>query len=222
MVGVYIALSEFARKKFIAGGLPPERIIVKPNFLSSDPGMGEHAGKFGLLVGRLAPEKGLDILLKAWVQVGQRFRLKIIGGPVPGERPALECIEWLGPRDKARVYAEMKDASFLVFPSESYENCPITIIEAYATGLPVIASSLGSTAEMVVDHQTGRHFQAGSPVDLAAKVEWATAHSQDLAAMARRARQEFELKYSAVGNYLRLMEIYSVARVRNESALVER
>jgi glycosyltransferase involved in cell wall biosynthesis len=213
-VGVYIALSEFSRKKLIAGGLPAERIVVKPNFLSSDPGVGEHAGNYGLFVGRLAPEKGIGVLLQAWGQVGQHVRLKIIGGPLSREIAVSPHIDWLGAQPKQRVYAEMKAASFLVFPSECYENCPMGIIEAFATGLPVLASGLGSAAEMVTDHQTGLHFRAGDPMDLAAKVQWATTHPQDLAAMGLRARQEFERKYSKEGNYLRLMEIYSIATAR--------
>jgi glycosyltransferase involved in cell wall biosynthesis len=212
-VGIFIALSEFSRQKFIAGGLPPEKIVVKPNFLISDPGGGEHKGRFGLFVGRLSAEKGLDVLQRGWGLLGQDFHLKIIGGPLSGEGlgPVPVRVEWLGPQPKERVFLEMKDASFLIFPSECYENCPMTIIEAFATGLPVIVSDQGSAAEMVVDHQSGRHFRTGDPVDLAAKVDWAVTHSDDMAAMGLRAREEFETGYSATGNYARLMEIYRLA-----------
>jgi glycosyltransferase involved in cell wall biosynthesis len=209
-VGVFIALSEFSRLKFIAGGLPPEKIVVKPNFLISDPGWGEHKGKFGLFVGRLSPEKGLEVLQRAWGLLSQDFHLKIIGGPLSreGPGPTPGRIEWLGPQPKERVFLEMKDASFLVFPSECYENCPMTIIEAFATGLPVIVSGQGSAAGMVGDYQSGRHFRAGDPADLAAKVEWAFGHADEMAAMGRSARQAFESGYSAAGNYAQLMEIY--------------
>jgi glycosyltransferase involved in cell wall biosynthesis len=210
-VGIYIALSEFSRQKFIAGGLPPEKIFVKPNFLVSDPGLGGHMGRFGLFVGRLAPEKGLDVLQRAWGLLGQDFHLKIIGGPLHAEPPASPSIQWLGPHPKKRVYAEMKEASFLLFPSECYENCPMTIIEAFATGLPVIVSGGGSAAEMVRDHQNGLHFVAGNSADLAAKVNWALTHGAEMAAMGRYARQDFEAEYSARRNYTRLMEIYRLA-----------
>jgi glycosyltransferase involved in cell wall biosynthesis len=211
MVDAYIALSEFSRHKFVAGGLPPDRIVVKPNFIGSDPGVGKHTGKFGLFVGRLAPEKGVGVLQKAWGRIGQHTRLKVIGSPVDGENPASQSIEYLGPQPKERVYAEMKEASFLVFPSECYENCPMTIIEAFATGLPVIVSGLGSAAEMVLDHQAGLHFRAGDSSDLAAKVEWVTTHPEDLVAMGQRAREEFNQKYTAEGNYSQLMDVYRFA-----------
>lgn len=210
-VGIYIALSEFSRQKFIEGGVPSEKIVVKPNFLMRDPGQGEHLGRFGLFVGRLSSEKGLDILQGAWRLLGDNFPLKIIGGPLSGEENESKSIQWLGPQPKERVYAEMKAASFLVFPSECYENCPMTIIEAFATGLPVIVSGRGSSAEMVRDQQTGCHFRAGDPVDLAAKVEWALTHAHELAAMGLSGRREFEAQYSATRNYAQLMEIYSLA-----------
>jgi len=212
-VGVFIALSEFSRRKFIAGGLPPEKIVVKPNFLISDPGRGGHKGKFGLFVGRLSPEKGLEVLQRAWGMLGQDFNLKIIGGPLSRERSGSTAgpIEWLGVQPKERVFSEMKDASFLIFPSECYENCPMTIIEAFATGLPVIVSGRGSAAGMVTDYQSGRHFRAGDPADLASKVEWALGHPDEMAAMGRSARQAFEGVYSAPENYARLMEIYRLA-----------
>ncbi len=207
-VGAYIALSEFARSKFVAAGLPAAKIFVKPNFLISDPGAGDHAGQFGLYVGRIAPEKGVGVLQKAWDLVGQACRLKIIGGPIPDVRSASPSIEWLGPLPKERVFAEMKAASFLVFPSECYENCPMTIIEAYAAGLPVIVSGEGSAAEMVQDGRTGWHFQASDPADLAAKIRLAVADAHGRAAFGRAARHEFERGYSGERNYARLMEIY--------------
>lgn len=211
VVGRYIALSEFSRRKFIAGGLPSDKIVVKPNFLVTDPGVGGHAGKFGLFVGRLSPEKGLDVLLRAWGLLSRDFPLKVIGGPLSKEQAGPSSVEWLGRQPRERVCAEMKDASFLVFPSVWYECCPMTIIEALAVGLPVIVSDCGSAAEMVADYENGRHFRAGDPADLAATVEWALTHEDDMAAIGRAARREFETSYSAPGNYAQLMEIYRLA-----------
>ena len=65
-VDAYIALTEFGRQKFIAGGLPAEKLAVKPNFVDSDPGPGTGAGGYAIFVGRLSPEKGVETLLKAW------------------------------------------------------------------------------------------------------------------------------------------------------------
>ena len=211
VVGAYIALSDFSRGRFIKGGLPPQKVFVKPNFLRHDPGMGGHAGNFGLYVGRISPEKGLGVLQKAWELVGGQCRLKILGGPIPDERSQSSSIEWLGHQPKERVFSEMRDASFLVFPSECYENCPMTIIEAYASGLPVIVSDRGSAAEMVKPGSTGWLFRSGDPADLASKVLTALADPERRASAGRQAREEFERRYTRDQNYDRLIEIYRFA-----------
>ena len=219
-VDVYIALTEFARKKFIEGGLPAEKIVVKPNFVYPDPGPKDfRAGDYALFVGRLSPEKGLFTLLKAWRKV-KNIPLKLAGdGPL---RENLENflvrndlggkVEFLGRRPREEVIQLMHRARFLVFPAEVYENFPMSIAEAFATGLPVIASRLGAMVELVDEGRTGLLFEAGNPEDLAAKVEWAWTHPQEMAEMGREARREYEAKYTAERNYEMLMEIYRRVR----------
>ena len=105
----------------------------------------------------------------------------------------------------------MQKARVVIVPSVCYETGPLTLIEAFACGTPVIAANLGSMAERVKDHQTGLLFRPGDPTDLAAKVRWAFDHPQELAAMRVAARREFEEKYTAERNYKMLMEIYDLA-----------
>lgn len=213
-VNIYVALTEFSRHKFIEGGLPADRIMVKPNFLYVDPGLGNHAGEFALFVGRLSPEKGVHTLVKAWQQLSRGLPLKVVGdGPVRGaigQSPA--NVEWLGYLPKDRVISLMKQAAFLILPSEWYESFPVTLLEAFATGLPVIASGHGALAEIVRDGGTGRLVRPGDAADLASKVEWALDHREEMSAMGRRARLEFEAKYSPERNYEMLMRIYLAAR----------
>jgi len=206
----YIALTEFMRRKFIEGGFPPDRITVKPNFVAPDPGMGEHNGDYALFVGRLSAEKGVQTLLRGWEHLHGSVPLKIAGaGPLrtlADTAPA--CIEWLGQRSRPEVLALMRQARVLIFPAEWYEGFPLTIAEAFATGLPVVASRLGAMAELVQDGCTGLLFNPGDPVDLAAKVAWAFAHREELADMGHRARGEFRSKYTAERNYKFLSDIY--------------
>jgi glycosyltransferase involved in cell wall biosynthesis len=216
-VDLYIALTAFARRKFIEGGLPREKLVIKPNFVYPDPGVKEGSGGYALFVGRLSPDKGLRILLRAWRRI-QGIPLKIVGdGLLMDEVRAfvqeqqLGNIEVLGRRPRQEVLALMQGASFLVFPSEWYECFPVTIAEAFACGVPVVASSLGAMAEIVHDGRTGLHFKPGDPEDLAAKVEWAWGHSEGMAVMRREARAEYEGKYAAGRNYQRLIEIYQMA-----------
>jgi glycosyltransferase involved in cell wall biosynthesis len=213
MVDRFIALTEFAKQKFIEGGFPPEKISVKPNFVHPDPGPGEGRGGYALFVGRLSPEKGLGTLLMAWEHLGGKVPLKIVGdGPLAPEvqeaQKRIPGVEWLGRKAPEEVYALMGEASFLVFPSEGYEGFPKVLAEAFAKGLPVLSSALGSQGSIVDHGRTGLHFRPGDPEDLAAKVEWLLAHPNELARMRKEARAEYEAKYTAEQNYVQLMAIY--------------
>lgn len=212
-VDIYIALTEFARNKFIEGGLPAEKIVVKPNFVHPDPGSGPGGGRYALFVGRLSAEKGLKTLLAAWEQLNGRVPLKILGdGPQAAEvqqaTKRIPGIEWLGQRNRTEVYTLMDEATFLVFPSIWYEGFPMVLAEAFAKGLPVISSELGSQGSIVENGRTGLHFRPGDPEDLAAKVEWAWTHPGEMRDMSHAARAEYEAKYTAERNYHMLMDIY--------------
>jgi glycosyltransferase involved in cell wall biosynthesis len=217
-VDVYIALTEFARRKFIEGGLPAEKIVVKPNF-TSDPGIGRHDGGYVLFVGRLSPEKGVDVLFNAWDAVHRRHphvRLKVAGtGPLENllsDPPA--GIDWLGWQSGASVRQLMQDASLLVMPSKWYEGFPMTIVEAFATGLPVAASGIGSLAELVRDGETGRLCRPGDPRELADVLGSMIMAPGVLAEMGANARRDYENRYTLQQNYHQLTAIYSQAVAR--------
>jgi glycosyltransferase involved in cell wall biosynthesis len=217
MVDVYIALTKFARQKFIEGGLPAEKIVVKPNFVHPDPGAGAGQGGYALFVGRLSVEKGLETLLTAWERSQIQVPLKIVGDGPLSDRVAKAAagsslIQWLGRRPMAEVHQLMGAAMILIFPSQWYETFGRVAVEAFAKGTPVIAANIGAIAELVEHGRTGRHFCPGNPEDLAAQIEWVIAHPQALAKMRREARCEFESKYAVEDNYKRLMEIYALAR----------
>lgn len=218
-VDVYIALTEFARRKFIEGGIPAEKIAVKPNFANPDPGPGEGKGGYALFVGRLSEEKGVGTMLRAWEILGDRIPLKVVGaGPlaerVSGAVERLSGVEWMGQIPGEQVTELMKDAAFLVFPSTLYEVLPLVIVEAFATGLPVIASDIGNVSSLIDHGRIGLHFRLGDGEDLAAQVGWALSHPDELCRMRREARAEFKAKYTAQRNYERLMEIYEMAAGR--------
>jgi glycosyltransferase involved in cell wall biosynthesis len=215
-VNCFIALCEFSRKKFIEGGIPAEKIVVKPNFVYPDPGCRAQSGEYVLLyIGRLSREKRALTLLTAWQRLPVRIPLRIIGaGP---EREVLEAsakrfslvdVRFLGQLPHEEVLADLKGARCLVFTSAWYENFPMTIAEAFACGVPVIASRLGAMEEIVAHGRTGLHFTSGDAEDLAQKVEWAWTHPERMAEMGREARREYETKYTAEKNYPLLMDIY--------------
>jgi glycosyltransferase involved in cell wall biosynthesis len=215
-VDAYIALTDFARDKFIQGGLPAQKVFVKPNFVDPDPGAGAGTGGYALFVGRLSVEKGIDVLLAAWAQLGTKIPLKIVGdgslaSDVTTATQQLPGIEWLGRRSMDDVYALMQNAQFLIFPSKWYEGLPRTLIESFACGTPVIAANLGAMSSFVEPYETGLHFQPGNVEDLISQVEWAISHPDRISAMRQNTRTEFESKYTPSANYQQLAKIYEQA-----------
>jgi glycosyltransferase involved in cell wall biosynthesis len=216
-VDLYIALTEFARQKFLQGGLPPDKIVLKPNFVAPDPGMRQGSGDYALFVGRCVPEKKMLTLLEAWQHV-YGMPLKLVGSGLEPEtvrhmirQYRLEDVEFLGQRPREEVFALIKQARFLVFPSEWYETFGMVLIEAFACGVPVIASRLGAIEEIVQAGQTGLLFTPGDATDLAVKVRWAMDRPEALVAMGQKARQVYEAKYTAAQNYTLLLDIYTRA-----------
>jgi glycosyltransferase involved in cell wall biosynthesis len=211
----YIALNEFCRAKFVQGGLPAHKLVVKPNFVE-DPGpaaFDESMPRQGLLfVGRLSPEKGLDALAEAARSLPPAS-VRVAGiGPAETALSGLAALTALGSLPAASVAEEMSRAVALVLPSIWYENFPRTLVEAFAAGLPVVASRIGALAELVEEGATGLLVNPDDAVDLAAKLQWALGHPQAMAEMGRKARRVYEALYSPAVNHAQLLAIYEQAR----------
>ena len=215
-VDAFIVLTEFARRKFIEGGLPAEKLVLKPNFLYPDPGPSERSQGYALFVGRLSPEKGVETLLAAWRKLVDPPTLRLVGtGPLsPDVSDAVsdsEDLEYLGHKPAPEVMELIAGAQFLVVPSIWYETFGLVIVEAFAKSKPVIASRLGAMGELVQDGHTGLLFEPGNSDDLATKLAWAIEHSEEMRVMGKNARAVYLQNYTAKGNYDRLMEIYNTA-----------
>lgn len=217
-IDLYIALTEFAKTKFVEGGFDPAKLRVKPNFVGGDPEKGTGAGGYALYVGRLAEEKGIGTMLNAWADESA-IPLKIVGdGPLAGKVAAAaersSAVSWLGRRERAAVLSLMKEAAFLVFPSSWYEGLPTVIIEAFACGLPVIASRLGGTADLLEPGRTGLYFEPGNASDLRQKVNLLSENSELLVNMRPKARHRYETSYTPQVNYQLLISLYEEALTR--------
>lgn len=225
-VGRIIAVTHFSRRKMVQAGLPADQVVVKPNFVYPDPGEGSGPRDYALFVGRLSPEKRVATLLNAWSKLGERIPLKIAGdGPDRAalERQARESnlknVEFLGRLPRPTTIEMIQGARFLLFPSEWYEGFPVTICEAFACGTPVICSRLGAMEEVVSDGETGFHFEPGAADQLADRASWAWNRPDEMRRMGRRARREFESKYTAESNYPMLMNIYESVMDRDAVAV---
>lgn len=213
-VDIYIALTEFARQKFIEGGLPAEQVVVKPNFVSTHIEPGTHAGGYALFVGRLIPQKGVKTLLQAWHLLGNTIPLKVVGR---GELETLfendlpQGVEYLGALPREQVLDLMQNATLLVFPTEWYETFGLVVIEAFTTGLPVVASSIGGVVEIVKDGVSGWHFKPGDAEDLAHTVQVAWSDQIELQRRGKLARKQYEEYYSVAKNHELTMNVYQTA-----------
>jgi glycosyltransferase involved in cell wall biosynthesis len=210
----FIVLTDLAKRTFIAGGLPAERICVKPNWVPRPPGLDRTHREGALFVGRLDEQKGVRVLLEAWKDLD--CPLKIIGdGPLEDlvRQSGNDRIVYLGRQPRGTVQREMQAALFLVLPSIGYEMFPVTVLEAYASELPVICSDLPSLGGLVETGVTGLRFPPGDAPGLAAQVRWAISNPSVLRQFGNRARVTYEERYTPEANFAQLIDIYrSVCR----------
>jgi len=211
-VGRFITLTEFSKQKFVHAGFPSNKISVKSNFTSHETGNFElivNNELQALFVGRLSHEKGVATLLSAWGKIS--LPLHIVGdGPLyaKAQNSGLNTVVVFGRLTSDEVSLKMSKASFLVMPSKWYEGFPMVLVEAFSHGLPVIASRLGSMAEIVEDGVTGLHFEAGNSDDLVEKVLWMQSHPEKCQEMGENARRVYLEKYTPEINYKILIQIY--------------
>lgn len=211
-IDAFIALTEFARQKFVQGGLPEAKLRLKPNF-AVDPGTPTDSKRedFALFVGRLSEEKGVETLLEAWRELAGAIPLRIVGdGPVgeSGRAQGIPGITWLGAKSREEVTRLMSQASVLVLPSKVYEGFPMVVAEAYASGLPVVASGHGGLSSLIRPGVTGELFQPENAIALAETARKLWTDPAKLNQMSREARLEYERYYTPEANYRQLMSIY--------------
>jgi glycosyltransferase involved in cell wall biosynthesis len=213
-----IAPSQFLRDKILEHGLRPARIEVVPNPVDLDahsPAQGDDG--FALFVGRLDPEKGVETLLRAAARA--RVPLKIAGSgeletPLQqlAAREGWSNVQFLGHCGGERLRALYRGARLLVMPSACYENCPLVVLEAFASGKPVLASRLGGLPELVQEERTGRLLPAGDVDAWAGGLAAMMESPQRCAAMGKEARRFVERRHAPQEHLERIMQLYQEAR----------
>lgn len=210
----YIAPTNFSKQKFIEGGIPVDKIVVKPNFVNDEYVFRKKTeiSDYVLFVGRLSEEKGVWELVKAWK--GIDFKLKIAGdGHLKNELVSF-CVEhkinveFLGYVQYVDLKRYLAKCLFLIFPSLCYETFGRVLVEAYAASVPVAASKLGVMPEIVLDGLTGILFNSYDINDMRMKIRYLLGDKKIVANMRERARAEYDDKYSSERNYKMLMKIY--------------
>ncbi len=175
-IACFIVPSEFMRKRLLSWRIPPERIRLIRHFVSP-PGepVERRIGSYGMFMGRLSAEKGLDVLLAALHRAGDPRFLVVGDGP---ERPALERMavtlglsncRFLGWRPHDEIGEFLADARFVALPSSGEENAPLSALEALAAGRPLLVSDRGGLPELV-SSGAGRVCQPQDPIDWSRRI----------------------------------------------------
>jgi glycosyltransferase involved in cell wall biosynthesis len=154
-VALFLAVSTFLKRKHLEAGLSPERLLVKPNFSWPIPRR-EGPGEVFLYLGRLSAEKGVGTILRAW-RPGLGTLVVAGSGPEEGRLRAMAPpgVVFLGAVDGSAVPGLLQRARALLLPSNWYEGQPRVVLEAYAAGVPVLASDVGGLPEVVEDGRSG-------------------------------------------------------------------
>lgn len=212
----FIALTEFARNLFTAElGIPQKQIIVKPN-AAADPGLGDGSGGYALYIGRLSPEKGIETLLDAALRGGGLGILLKIAGSGPLQALVEEAqipgkLEYMGQKNLAEVRRLMQQARVLLIPSLWYEGLPMVVPEAFGTGLPIVASRIGSLQTLIGEGGNGLLVEPGNAATLAESVRRLTSDVSFEHSLRLEARRTYETLYRPDANFRLLLDIYEQA-----------
>jgi glycosyltransferase involved in cell wall biosynthesis len=212
-VSQYICLTDFAKSRFLKGGFLPEKLCVKPNFVSDHQFNAPLHKNYVLFVGRLSEEKGPLTLFEA-AKNTKDIPLLIVGdGPLRAKLESMVItynlnVQFLGYLSKDAVMQTIINSRFVIVPSECYEGFPVTIAEAFSCSKPVIASDLGSLSEIISDGITGFKFPVGSAHYLSEKIVDLWNDSSLLEQLSINCRKEYEEKFSEQVNFELLTSIY--------------
>jgi len=212
-----ICPSHFSLKKHAENGIPEEKLVYIPNFVNFvDYEANYQKGDYVLFVGRLSKEKGIPTLLEAAKRL--HMPIKIVGdGPMGVElesyvtQNTIKNIVFEGYKSGEELRKLYQDAAFLVMPSECYENAPMTILEAFAYGKPVIGSRIGGIPEVIESNQTGMLFEAGNTDELRECIETLWSNNSLILEMGHAARSKVETEFSPQVHYKKLVKIYEDA-----------
>lgn len=221
MTGIYrrihfICLTEFNCQKLLQlPGLRAEQIYVKPNFVMQRNKVSledETREDFFLYAGRLDPLKGIDQLLVAWIQMGNPAPNLVICGSGPLEewcketieKHQLSTVEFRGQIQWEEVQQLMGKARAMILPTQWYEGFPMTIVEAYSKGTPVIGPNIGNVGDLIQDERTGWKFDPEQKDSLQKTILKATQKELNHTEI----QTYYEQMFGAERNYQKLMQIY--------------
>ena len=214
-VDKYIAVSQFYKNKMIEFGFPESKVAYLPNYIDvSDYNTQASDKGYMLYFGRLSEEKGISVLFEAAIK-SPDVPFYIVGtGPLEkalkdkAQALDLHNVHFLGFKSGSKLRALLTESTCVVVPSEWYENCPMTVLEAFAAGKPVIGSDIGGIPELINEAVDGFIFQPGNAEQLSEKIQWVWQNRDKAKSMGLQGRKKVEEKFNAELHYKGLMAIY--------------
>ncbi|MCW8347124.1 glycosyltransferase family 4 protein [Vibrio sp. ZSDZ65] len=207
---VIVSPSQFLAN-IIRRKLPNSRIEVIVNGIDENVNQQDVADhRYFLYLGRLSQEKGVATMVAAYEQSNQSIPLKIAGtGPLADALSGRKNkVEWLGFKTGEALHLLIKQASAVIVPSECYENCSMSVLEAMAYGKPIIGANIGGIPEQVRDGKEGRLFEAGNVHALACVMDEFAIRPELTKYYGEQARQRLETHYSLSSHHRQLVDLY--------------
>jgi len=219
-VSAFVVPSRFYIDKFVEWGMPRTLFRYVPNFVDVMRYRPQYVpGKTFVYFGRLSPEKGLATLIRAVAAAGSR--LSVIGsGPALAETQELAVqleadVEFLGYRSGDALHEAIRSARAVVLPSEWYENAPMTVLEAYALGKPVIGARIGGIPELIRENETGLSIESTNEAALCAALrDMSERPDAVIEAMGQSARLWVERDFTSAIYQARMIDLYRDLGVR--------
>ena len=211
----FVSVSHFLRKKMISHGIPEDKISTVHNFVDvTDITPNFSVGDYILYFGRVHRSKGILTLIEAAAPLKQ-VPLYIVGDGVAMpevrrivEQDGCEHIHLLGFKQGDELRELILNSICTVLPSEWYENCPMSVLESYAYGKPVIGADIGGIPELIVDGVDGFLVPSGGQEALRERLLWMSEHRNEAVEMGRIGRRKMETEFNADIHYERIMNVY--------------
>lgn len=217
-VDLFITPSAFMREMMITAGYDADKIVHLPSFYPGQVKSDEHSAEedYILYFGRLAPEKGIDTLIRAMARIDSDVRLVIAGADVDGTRVALERlatdlesdnVQFVGCLDREELDELIKRCLFSVVPSRWYDNCPMAILESFAHNKPVVASNIGGIPEQIADG-CGLFFEPDNVEKLAEQMQLLLDEPDLRRQMSQAAGERVVTQYSSRAHCDQLLDLF--------------
>ena len=223
-IDIFITPSLFMKRKLEEFGIDSNKLIHIPSFVSTksfSPNYGFE--DYFVYFGRLSGEKGVMTLLKA-IEKNWKIKLLIVGEGVLkeeleryAEKKGLTNVIFKGYKSGAELKNLIKDSMFTVVPSEWYENCPISVLESFAMGKPVIGANIGGIPELINEGSDGLFFEPGNTMDLKDKILYLLNNPGKIKEMGKMGREKVEKLYDVELHYQRINDIYQKLTTKNLS-----